>query len=157
MAHATRATHREWGISSVVDEENKQFVVTIPFAPDELPYYPVLVAAIIACRSSTTMYNAVSRNLYGISEQAAEIDGVAHVHHDSLVQYMALRDASAEEILARKRSTLQRIATRKVRPRRRPDKPIPVTATRTAEELLASGVMDFLNTLKGVADDTDTD
>ncbi len=101
------------------------------------------------------MYNAVSRNLHGIAEQGVEIEGVAHVHHDSLVQYLGARDASAEEILKRKRATLERIALRKQTPRRRPDKPVPVTASPTAEQMLGAGMLDFLDTLEGVGDEQD--
>ncbi len=153
--HSTRPTHTEWGIEVTIDEENERFVVTVPFAPDELPYYPVLVAALIACRSSTTMYNAVSRNRFGITEQAVEIDGVAHIHHDSLVQYLRVRDASDEEILKRKRARLEKIAARKTAPARRPDKPLPVTASPSAEHMLDNGLLDFLDTLDGVGDDDD--
>ncbi len=125
----------------------------MPFADDDLPYYPVLVAALIACRSSTSMYNAVTKNLHGVSEQAGEIEGVLHVHHDSLVAYLHARDASAEEILARKKATLERVAASKTKPRLRPRAPIPVTASPSAKQLLESGALDYLDTLDGVGDD----
>lgn len=145
--HNTRPAYSEWGIETSIDEENEEFVIKVPFASEELPYYPVLVAALIAARSSTTMYNAVTRNLYNVGEQAAEIEGTLHVHHDSLVAYLRARDASDAEILARKRATLERVAKSKIRPRRRPNAPVPVVATPSAQNMIDSGALDFLDSV----------
>jgi hypothetical protein len=142
-------------LKTEIDVENKEFVIHVPFAPEDLPYYPVLVAALVAGRSSTSMYNAMSRNIHGVAEDAVELEGVAHVAHASLVSYLRIRDASAEEVLARKKATLEKIARRATRPRRRPDKPIPVTASPTAQQLLDGGSLDFLDELASREDAED--
>ena len=148
--HGTRPAYSAWNVDTEIDEKGRQFIVRVPFAADELPYYPVLVAALIAGRSATSMYNALTKNIFGIAEQAAEIEGVAHIHHKGLLSYINRRNASAEEQIKRKKATLERIKKSSQRPKKRPNKPKPVTASQSAEQVLDSGVLDFLD---GLADD----
>lgn len=140
----TRITNaEEFGIHTVVNKEKRTFTVTVNFADDRLPYYPVSVAAIIACRAPTTMYKALSKNVHGL--EAVTVEGVVHITHDSLVNYLKERELTKDAMLARKAETVKKIVRKPVS--HGPQPPQPVMASPTAKEIVDSGRMDFLDEL----------
>ncbi len=143
-SYSTRENYQEWGLHTEVDEKNRQFTITVPFAPDRLPYYPVLVAALIAGRSPGSMYRSLQRGRHGL--EGVKVEGVAHVTHDSIIEYLRRRAETAEAVIARKRASVQKMV--KQRPRKRPRPPKAVSATQSAKHLLDTGAMDFLKPLK---------
>lgn len=140
----TRGSYESWGLTTEIDEDVGEFVIRIPFAPDELPYYPVMMAALIAGRSPGSMYNSLSKSTYGLT--GVKVEGITQVTHDSLVEFLARRDESADATIARKRRAVTKLVPKK--PRRLPTPPEPVVASMSAEQLLESGALDFLDELR---------
>lgn len=116
------------------DDKRKVWVVEIPYSE----YYSVIVAAIVIGRSTPTVYTALrSGTMSGM-----RIDGVNHASHKGLITYIARR-----EIRRRKVVDPSRIKPIRVRDRR-PPPPRVVVASPTAQELIDSGELDFLNDLR---------
>lgn len=135
-------TFVDWGCETEIDAERREFVVRIPFAPAELPYYPILIAATIVGRATATLYHHLPKGYLGLS--GVRVDGQVHVTHDSLLEYIRQRSLSAEEQLNRRRATIEKMVPTlhaKVRA------PKPIVPTPAAETLVAAGELDFMNDL----------
>lgn len=146
----TRITNaEEFNIETMVDNENRRFVVTVDFASEGLPYYPISVAAIIACRAPTTMYKALQREMHGLD--GVLVEGVVHITHDSLVEYLRQRDATKDAKLIAKAKKVKRMSRR---PKTRlPASPRPVVADAKAKDILDSGILDYLDDIIAPGED----
>lgn len=150
----TRITNaEEFNIRTLVDKVNGRFIVTVDFASEGLPYYPVSVAAIIACRAPTTMYKALQRGMHGL--KGVLVEDVVHITHESLVEYLSQRDATKDAKLIEKAKKVKRMARRP--DSRLPASPRPVVAEPAAQDILDAGMLDYLDDIIAPGEDAKTD
>lgn len=138
-------TYEDWGATTEVDTEKREFIIRVPFAPEELPYYPVMITSTIALRSPTTMYHHLARGSFGLA--GVRLDGQAHITHESLLGYLEARGASTQGRMQRKMAKVMQQIIPTVHPKRQQkeaDDPTPA-----AEAIVESGTLDFLDELFG--------
>ena len=118
------------------DTEEGVWTVTIPFPPEDAPYYTVLQAAAIVGTSPPSVYAAIRRG----SLEGLMIGDNKYVTHKSVCEFLERREQRRE--LAEQKAT--RIKPVKIR---RPPAPKRVDPSPTAQELLERGDLDFLDAL----------